>query len=66
MNTEDISIEEVYEARAEYERCFGECPVDILDGGGPDEFLKLLRTALLNNEPIPDPYANPIDDRIIA
>lgn len=57
---------EDYEALAEYEKRFGECPVSVLDGGGPDEFLKKLRTALLNNEPIPDPYTDIEDGVILA
>jgi hypothetical protein len=61
MKIEDITVENLREASKLYEKRFGECPVDIFDGGGEEGLLELLKTALLTGEPIEDPYEDDPD-----
>jgi hypothetical protein len=61
MKIEDMTIDDRGKALEMYEKRFGECPVSVVDGGGPDGFLELLKTALLTGEPIEDPYEDDPD-----
>lgn len=58
MKIEELGVESVFEALSAYEKQFGESPVSIMDGGGPDGLLVLIKTAFRENKPIPDPYSD--------
>jgi hypothetical protein len=56
MKIEELGVEKIFEAVSAYEKRFGDAPVGIMDGGGPEGLLDLIKTAFRENKPIPDPY----------
>jgi hypothetical protein len=50
------TAESLHDAVNRYERRFGECPVGIMDGGGPDNLFAMIKAALRDDKPIKDPY----------
>jgi len=62
---QDMTTDDLFEAESEYERRFGPCPVGVMDGGGPSEFLNSLKTSLLKNQPMSDPLASLPDGSIV-
>ena len=66
MKIENATIADTGVLLQKYEQKFGECPVGVLDGGGPVAFLELLRDALAKDKPIEDPYKDLPADVIVA
>jgi hypothetical protein len=64
-NLQEMTAEDLFDALKQYEKRFGECPVDVMDGGGPEAFFAMIKKALINGTPVPNPYADLPDGVLI-